>query len=86
MCRYGAEPGEFRECKHPNPCQGLPKGRHLEADAAKYALPSWATIEGDCPLYEVEPCNTDCPRYRQGDCPYNYKEKRTKCPRWRGLM
>lgn len=29
------------------------------------------------------PCNTDCARYRQGDCPFNPLDKEKECPRFK---
>lgn len=31
---------------------------------------------------EVELCNTDCPRFRHGDCPYKGSRKHEDCPRY----
>ena len=28
------------------------------------------------------PCNTDCIHFYQGDCPFKFHEKETKCPKW----
>ena len=29
------------------------------------------------------PCNTDCPRFYSGTCPYDYRDQEEKCPLWR---
>lgn len=29
------------------------------------------------------PCNTDCPRFCSGTCPYDQNEKEQQCPLWR---
>lgn len=32
------------------------------------------------------PCNTDCIRFYQGDCPFSFLEKETKCPKWQAEL
>lgn len=32
---------------------------------------------------EYNPCSTDCALFRQGTCPFDWREKEEKCPRWK---
>lgn len=35
---------------------------------------------------DPSPCTTDCARYRSGTCPFDPREARDLCPRWRETL